>query len=226
MISTIIFDLDGTLADSSQCIVEAMNATEQTMNLVPASAEAIRAQIGLPLGEMLVSLYGIPAEQIVAAISIYSDHYRRLTASFECLFEGMLPLLQTLRGKHLKLAIATGKSQEGAEHATARLGIVQYFDTIHGILPNTPGKPDPAVLNRVVEALGVSAEECLMVGDTTFDMKMAQSIGMHTLAVTWGVHSVSELQACGVDRIAEDPHELLPLILQCCFGMDFENSSS
>jgi phosphoglycolate phosphatase len=69
------------------------------------------------------------------------------------------------------------------------------MDAIHGIVPGTPGKPDPAVLIRAMASLGVSASDCVMVGDTTFDLDLAHAVGVRTAAVSWGVHSVALLQS-------------------------------
>ena len=77
-------------------------------------------------------------------------------------------------------------------------GLTPYFDSIHGILPGTPGKPDPAVLLRAMKALEIPAEECVMIGDTTYDMQLAQAVGVEAIGVDWGVHSRDKLEACGV----------------------------
>ena len=195
MKKAIVFDLDGTLADSSGCIVKAAHFTSEQMALRPVSDDSIRAKIGQPLGPMLTDLFGLKASEVETAVQIYSDAYRRLAATEERLFEGSLDLIHRLRDAGFQLAIATGKSQHGAEHATRRLGIDVLFDSIHGILPGTPGKPDPAVLKRAMEALGVQAAECLMVGDTSFDLDLAHQIGVSTVAVTWGVHADDTLRA-------------------------------
>ena len=104
-------------------------------------------------------------------------------------------MLKALRKAGFKLAIATGKSQNGAERASARMGLAPLMDAIHGIVPGTPGKPDPAVLIRAMESLGVTESDCVMVGDTTFDLDLAHAVGVRTAAVSWGVHSSELLQS-------------------------------
>ena len=191
--NAIVFDLDGTLADSSGCIVSAAHFTSQQMGLNAVSDGAIRAMIGQPLGPMLTHLYDLQDSQVAQAIQIYSEAYRRLAATEERLFQGSLSLLQQLKASGYRLAIATGKSQHGAEHASHRLGITDFFDGIHGILPGTPGKPDPAVLLRAMAGVGVSHDACVMVGDTTFDLDLAHEVGVSTVAVSWGVHGKNTL---------------------------------
>jgi phosphoglycolate phosphatase len=195
MTKAIVFDLDGTLADSSSCIVDATHLVSKELGLAFPSEVSIRQKIGQPLAHMLATLLDISGDLVPTAVQIYSTEYVRLAKTEERLFEGTIPLLQSLRKTDYKLAIATGKSQRGAEHSTSRLGIQPWFDSIHGILPGTPGKPAPDVLLRAMHALNVSADECIMIGDTTFDIDLAQAIKVQTIAVDWGVHSKEKLMS-------------------------------
>ena len=117
----------------------------------------------------------------------------RLTKTLERPFPDTIGMLQRLRERGWLLAIATGKSQNGAENATRRMALAPLFDGIHGIIPELPGKPDPAVLMRAMADLGVSAEQSIMVGDTT-DLDMASAAGVPSVAVSWGVHSTEVLE--------------------------------
>ena len=207
MPKAIVFDLDGTLADSSHCIVVSMHLVAEQMKLSPVSDDAIEDLIGKPLSVMFPTLYGTTPEQTEEAIDRYRVEYVRLTKTEEQLFDGVIPMLKALKAHGYKLAIATGKNQEGAENASARQGLTPYFDSIHGILPGTPGKPDPAVLVRAMDALAVPAEECVMIGDTTYDMQLAQAVGVKAIGVDWGVHSRDKLEACGV-RVMGSVREL------------------
>ncbi len=199
----IVFDLDGTLADSSTCIIETMHSVARTLNLPSVSDDAIRQMIGQHLSEMFPALYGIEGDLVERGITLYSAEYVRLTTSLERLFDGALELVQALSNTDVLLAIATGKSQSGAENACIRLGLTSYMDSIHGIIPGTPGKPDPAVLIRAMEALNVSPEDCVLVGDTTFDMQLSQAVGVKAIGVNWGVHSREMLEQFGV-TVVED----------------------
>ena len=203
MKKAIVFDLDGTLANSSTCIIETMHSVARIMNLPPVSDDAIRGMIGKHLNEMFPTLYNLEGESVDRAIALYSSEYVRLTATLERLFDGALELIQHLSNTDVLLAIATGKSQSGAENACQRLGLTSYMDSIHGIIPGTPGKPDPAVLIRAMEALNVSADECVLIGDTTFDMQLSQAVGVKAIGVNWGVHSKTMLEEFGV-TVVED----------------------
>ena len=208
MPKAIVFDLDGTLADSSHCIVVSMHLVAEQMKLPPVSDSAIEDLIGKPLSVMFPTLYGTTPTQTEEAIDRYRVEYVRLTKTEEQLFDGVIPMLKSLKAHGYKLAIATGKNQEGAVNASARQGLTPYFDSIHGILPGTPGKPDPAVLLRAMKALDIPAEECVMIGDTTYDMQLAQAIGVEAIGVDWGVHSRDKLEDCGV-KVMGSMQELL-----------------
>ena len=212
MPKAIVFDLDGTLANSSTCIIETMHEVARQMNLPPVSDNAVRGMIGQHLNVMFPTLYNIHGEDMEQAIRLYSIEYVRLTATLERLFEGALELVQKLSQTDVLLAIATGKSQSGAENACERLGLTPYLNSIHGIVPGTPGKPDPAVLIRAMNALGVSADECVMVGDTTFDMQLSQAVGVQAIGVNWGVHSREKLEAFGV-KVMGNMQELLAILV-------------
>ena len=201
-ITTIVFDLDGTLVDSSGCIVAAAHHVCRTFGWPLAEEAAIRKRLGQPLGPMLSALFAIDGQDLNQAVVEYSTAYVALAASKERLFPEAISVIQTLRAAGFNLSIATGKSQQGAENAAARLGLTPLFHTIHGILPGTPGTPDPAVLRRAMDSLGVSANECIMVGDTTFDMDLARALQVRTAAVNWGVHSTEKLQGRKPDFFA------------------------
>ena len=132
MATAIIFDLDGTLADSTACVVGAAQTVGKAAGLRSVSDEDIRQRIGEPLGPMLAALFGASDQILLDLIAAYSTEYVRLTSTLERPFPKTKPMLETLRNAGWKLAIATGKSQNGAERATERMGIASYFDSIHG----------------------------------------------------------------------------------------------
>ena len=214
MSTAIIFDLDGTLADSTGCVVYAAQLVGRTHGLRAVSDEDIRQRIGEPLGPMLSALFDAEGELLQQLVKEYSAAYVAGTATMERPFDGAVALLDVLRGSGRKLAIATGKSQNGAEHATKRMGLAPYFDSVHGIIPGTPGKPHPAVLERALSALGVDSSNAIMIGDTTYDMDLSAAIGVDSVAVSWGVHDVETLRGRGPRVVVDTMKELGEWLLE------------
>ena len=208
------FDLDGTIADSTACVVGAAQSVGRAAGLQVVSDEDIRQRIGEPLGPMLAALFDVDGAVLNELVAAYSREYVRLTATMERPFAGSIPMLQRLREAGFKLAIATGKSQNGAERATQRMGLEPYFDSVHGIIPGTPGKPDPAVLMRALDALNVEHQEAIMVGDTTYDLDLSAAIGVRNAAVSWGVHDAGVLKGRRPAFFANTMNDLCDWLLQ------------
>lgn len=211
----IVFDLDGTLSDSTTCGAMAMDQALEVEGLPPVGLAGTRRYVGLPLLEMIGLLCppGTPGAQILRVTEGYRQIYPALAPTHERLFPGIPELLAALAGAGLRLAIATGKAQKGAEASSRRQGLDRHIPHIHGILPGRPGKPHPELLHRTLAALGVQPEEALMVGDTTFDLQMAAAAEVDACAVTWGAHDRATLRAAGPRHMVDELAELWDLLL-------------
>lgn len=209
----IIFDLDGTLADSRDAILHSLRLCLSEAGIPSSRAEGVAQLVGLPLAECFDRLLPELAQQRRAAlVERYRQVYPEVAATHERLFAGMRALLGQCRRWGRRLAIATGKSQQGALNSVQRLALQDDVDAVHGILPGTPGKPHPAVLERALAALQVAPEQALMVGDTDFDLQMAQALGTPSCAVSWGVHSRERLAAQGPRWMCDSVPELRDLL--------------
>jgi len=210
-----VFDCDGTLVDSQHVIIASMNAAFASEKLAPPDAEAVRRLVGLPLAEIVARL--ARAEDAAShgrLVDAYRESFfalRQRPEHYEPLFEGCLDALATIEGAGWLLGIATGKTRRGLDAVLERHGLGARFVTLQtGDLG--PGKPHPAMLERALAETGVVAADCVMIGDTTFDMEMARSAGVAAIAVAWGYHSLSELLAAGAAAHAESFAELPDLL--------------
>jgi 23S rRNA pseudouridine955/2504/2580 synthase len=188
-----VFDCDGTLVDSQHAIVACMHAAFASESLGLPEAEAVRRLVGLPLSECVARLaVGADAARQARLVDAYKENFfvlRQRPDHHEPLFEGCLDALAAIEDAGWLLGIATGKARRGLDAVLARHGLGARFVTLQtGDLG--PGKPHPAMLERALVETGVAAADCVMIGDTTYDMEMARSAGVAGIAVAWGYHPV------------------------------------
>ena len=202
----IVFDLDGTLSDSAAAIVATFQHACRDHGHAEPNAADIAARIGLPLDRMFREL--VPGGDVGVLTPAYKERYLPWDAELTRLFDGVHPLLDGLDGT---LAIATSKSTAGAERTVNRLGLQRYFTEVmgHDAVPNP--KPAPDMLLELMRRTGVGPDRTLMVGDTTFDLDMADAAGVRGVGVSWGSHGADGLAKWPVAR---DPAHLRQLLEQ------------
>lgn len=204
----IIFDWDGTLIDSEARIVNCMRAAIQDLQLPSRSTAQLRNIIGLGLQEALASLYpGRDVSDYQALVERYRHHFLVQDKTPSALFNGVAEMLSELRERGHFLAIATGKGRLGLDSALDDTGLRDVFDFTR-CADETRSKPHPQMLDEILDRLGVDREDALMVGDTEYDMQMANNAGMAGLAVSYGVHEKARLLACDPVDCVDDPGEL------------------
>jgi len=191
----LIFDWDGTLANSIGRIVESMHAASDRSGFPRCDDLAVKGIIGLGLPEAIRSLYPeIGDEELVAFRQHYADHYIALEAEPSPLFDGVADTLQTLRAEGYHLAVATGKARRGLDRVLKSHGWDDYFD-ITRAADETASKPHPLMLEQILAHCNVRPEHALMVGDSSFDLQMARNAGMGSVAVSYGAQTIQALQA-------------------------------
>lgn len=209
----LVFDWDGTLADSTATIVDCMQRAAQRTHMPVLASETICQIIGLGLPEAIAALYpaetGNRREAIRQAyVQLFVEEDRSPTA----LFPGVHDTLHALHAAEHTLAVATGKSRRGLQRAFNGLEDIAGLFTATRCADETQSKPHPQMLLELLEELAVDAKDAVMVGDTHFDMEMAQRAGMACIGVSYGAHAVTALQAfhpvACVDRFAD----IVPII--------------
>ncbi len=190
----LIFDWDGTLANSIGRIVESMHMASTRSGFELCSDLAVKGIIGLGLPEAIRTLYPhISDTELVAFREHYADHYIALEAEPSPLFEGVVQSLQAFRAEGYHLAVATGKARRGLDRVLKAHGWEDYFD-ITRAADETASKPHPLMLEQIMAHCRVSPREALMVGDASFDLMMARNAGMDSVAVSYGAQSADALQ--------------------------------
>lgn len=189
----LVFDWDGTLADSELRIVAAARAAIDALGLPVRSHAQIRTIIGLALGEACRSLYpGMSKDQEGRFIACYREYYLRSAASPVPLFPGTKAVLEGLSARRYRLAVATGKGRRGLERDIGSHGLEGLFSATRSA-DDAPSKPHPQMLVDIMQELGAGANETLMIGDTSYDMEMARNAGVASVAVGSGVHDRQRL---------------------------------
>lgn len=183
----IVFDWDGTLADSAGLIAGCIQRGCADLGLPVPSEERARYVIGLGLHDALDYLVpGLTPQRQRDLADRYRLHYLAGDAAIP-LFAGAREALATLRESGYRLAVATGKSRRGLDRSIDQLGLAGHFDATR-CADETAPKPDPLMLRELLEELEVSEQGALMVGDTVHDLDMAAAAGVPALAVSYGAH--------------------------------------
>ena len=203
-----IFDWDGTLMDSVAHIVDSMQQAAYVLGEPVPSVSDVRHIIGLGLPEAIALLF--PKASAVAREAIrqqYAQHFIAHSAAKSELFAGAEPLLAQLTQQGYLLAIATGKSRLGLDRVLAQTGIGHYFVATR-CADETASKPHPLMLQELLAYTQTSPQDSIMIGDTSYDMEMAQTIEMPRLAVSYGVHSIDTLKQYQPMAIVDSLYQL------------------
>lgn len=191
--SLVIFDWDGTLMDSTGRIVNCLAAAAADVGLPPLPPERLCSIIGLGLYEAIRELYPDAAEALVLAMrDRYAVHFVAAEETPSALFEGVLETLTALRAHGISMAVATGKSRRGLERVWGATGLGHWFASSR-CADETRSKPHPDMIQELMAELGHEPARTLMVGDTSFDLEMAQRAGVDRVGVTYGAHPPEQL---------------------------------
>ena len=200
----LILDWDGTLVDSASQIVATMQAAAGICGLECRGSDAIRHIIGLGLPEAIQSLYpDIEPLHVERMRDTYSRCYRDAGMEPAAFFPGVLESLESFLIQGYQLAVATGKSRRGLDRELQ----VRKLNTLFHVTrcaDETFSKPHPRMLQEILQQAEKKPEQALMVGDTVFDMEMADRAGIKKVAVTYGVHSEAALCASRPDLLVDD----------------------
>lgn len=189
----LIFDWDGTLADSIGRIVEAMHGASERAGYPLCNEDAVKGIIGLALPEAISVLYPqLDEAEVMTFRQHYADIYMALDDQPSPLFPGVLEALDAFRAEGYRLAVATGKARRGLDRVLRANGWENFFD-ITRAADESRGKPHPLMLEEILAHCQVPASRALMVGDSAFDLIMANNAGMHSVAVGYGAMSLEAL---------------------------------
>ena len=200
-VELIIFDWDGTLFDSVGQIVASLQFAATQFGQ-PLTNDAAKSIIGLGLPEVAQVLFPTVPELHADILQSYAEHYVA-NSKDDAWFTGVSEMLFALKAQGVQLAVATGKSRKGLDRVLKQTNSQDLFSATRAA-SETKSKPDPLMLAEILQQTGVKAENEIMVGDTSYDLKMAENIVMPRVGVAYGVHSIEVLQSFQPLYIAQD----------------------
>lgn len=203
----LVFDLDGTLVDSVEDILDAFVHAFGSLGMTVPPRDELRATVGRPLEEIFPRYAAAPLVPVL--IGAYREHYPRIFTRTSRPYPGVVDTLAELRRRGYLLAVATSKRTAMARRFVDAMGLADALDHVQGT-DGFPAKPAPDVIQHALSALG--ARGVWMVGDTVHDVRAGRAAGVRTLALTWGVDDAAALVAAGPDRVADRIEALLDLV--------------
>ena len=206
---SIFFDLDGTLTDSGEGIINCATLALQHYNLPIPSYEQMRTMVGPPLRDSFLR-FGVPAEEVDNAVAIYRSRYVPIGIFENTPYEGIRELLEKLHKLGYPMYVATSKPEEMAGKVLAHFDLAKYFTRVCGAtMDHTRGTKSQVIAYLLAQC---GAENPIMVGDTAFDVEGAKAHGIPTIGVAWGYGKVKDMEAAGAVAIANTVEELFALL--------------
>ena len=212
-LEAMLFDLDGTVADTHGLIRECYDYAIRTHLGQPAPLEIWQQRVGLPLDTVLLAAYAhfeapCSPETLGAVKACYRAHMRTRRDNVTA-FPGIHAALAELTGRGLRLAIVTTKYREMALHHMATAGVAEFFEAVVAGDDCAHTKPHPEPFQKALAALNTVPARAAMVGDSQYDILGAHNAGVYAVAACWGTDSRDDLLAARPDFIAESPQDLL-----------------
>ena len=206
----IFFDLDGTLTDSGEGIMNCATLGLQHFGLPVPSREEMRVYVGPPLDQTFIK-FGVPEDKTDEAIAVFRSRYRTIGKYENFPYPGIREALQTLKAQGHRLFVATSKPEVLANEVLEHFGLSEFFEQIAGATLDGSRSHKADVITYLLGLTG-DVGQTIMVGDTAFDVLGAAQHGIPTIGVSWGYGEVPDMEKAGAIAIAHTMEELIFLI--------------
>ena len=207
---TILFDLDGTLTDSAEGILNSVVQVLSHYHIPIPTQEGLRVFIGPPLHDKFVE-FGVPAEEADAAVELFRSRYNTIGKFENKPYPGIPEMLDSLQKSGFRLLVATSKPEKTAKEVLEHFDLAKYFHQICGASMDRSRDTKDKVIAYLL-AQEASGTDMIMVGDTDYDVTGAAAHGIPCIGVSWGYGSVAEMEAAGAVDIAHSVSELMILM--------------
>ena len=208
----IFFDLDGTLTDSGEGIMNCAELALRHFGLPVPDRKEMRVFIGPPLDQTFIK-FGVPADKTDEAIEVFRSRYIPIGKFENYPYPGIHEVLGILKAQGHRLFVATSKPEETALEVLEKFELTDYFEQICGATMDNSRCHKADVIAYLLRQIG-DISKAIMVGDTAFDVTGAAAHGIPTIGVSWGYGEVADMEAAGAMAIAHTMDELIQLINQ------------
>ena len=212
MARSILFDLDGTLTDSGEGIMNCAELALRHFGLPVPDRQTMRVFVGPPLHETFMK-FGVPSNKTDEAITVFRSRYTTVGKFENFPYPGIHELLKKLSARGYRLFVATSKPESMALEILEKFQLIQYFERICGATLDNSRSAKSDVIAYLLAQIGC-AGEVVMVGDTEFDVLGAATHQIPTIGVSWGYGETSDMVAAGATAIAHTAEELFLLLDQ------------
>ncbi len=197
----ILFDLDGTLTDSMEGVLRSAQYMQEKMGMRVWSFEELRFMVGPPLIESFTKEFGMELKKAEEGIEVFRERYSTIGLFENKVFPGIVEMLEALKAKGKRMAVATSKKEDLAIRILEHFDIAKYMEVIGGDMREAGRDNKAKVIDYVLETMGAENGDVIMVGDRKFDIEGAHSIGIPCIAVEWGYGDCAEFEAYSADYI-------------------------
>lgn len=215
MKKAVIFDLDGTLLNTLDDLRDSVNFALMKCGFPERSLDEIRRFVGNGVRKLIER--SVPsaasAAQTEECFGLFCEHYKHNMENKTAEYSGVSELLADLYAEGFKLAIVTNKADFAAQALCGKL-FGQYVKTVIGSVPTRPNKPAPDGVYAALEAMQITREEAVFIGDSEVDVQTAQNAGVDVIGVLWGFRDVEDLQKAGAKTTVSDTQELKKRLLE------------
>ena len=213
MLKLLIFDLDGTLADTAQDITDALNHSIESFGAKKYSVEEVKMMVGSGMTKFFADLVptlkgGDTPEATEAVMRRFIDFYSEHLVNNSRLYPHVKDTLSKLSNH--RMAVLSNKREGFSKRILDNLGVLEYFDLLWGSDSVRAKKPSPIPILDLMEKFGVSKEETVIIGDSNFDVEAGREAGIKVIGVTYGFRPREYLE--GADHIIDGFEELLEII--------------
>lgn len=212
--SAVLFDFDGTLVDSSEGIFKSLIYAFEADGKPSPEEKTLRKFIGPPIYDSFKNLFGYPDDKIDFMIAKYRERYREKGWREASVYPGIPALLHTLHDCGVKLATASSKPVDFIRQILDEDGLLPLFHYIGGTDFDNKSADKAEIMRGAMRALGVSANETIMVGDRLYDIDGAHRSGLPCIAVLYGFGSREEFEKYGAEYIVNTAEDILPILVK------------